>query len=183
MTKIELINIALGRLGESPIQSLDEGSVPARAAAIVYDPARKSALRDYPWSFALKEADLARYEVCDSAFFAYSFALPFDCLRVIAVHGSAEYEVAGMTFYTNTPKVRLKYIADVDDTGLFDSKFAEAFSYKLASELAMPVKGSAELMASYNNAYTTLAQDSAVKSERENRQLLPDNPYVDARFA
>lgn len=183
MTKTEIINMALGRLGESPIQSLDENSVPARAALLVYDAARRAALRDYPWSFALKEADLVRNAVCASKFFAYSFALPFGCLKVVEVLGDAEYETGGADLYSNSPAIHLKYVADVEDTDIFDSKFTEALTYKLASELAMPVKGSAELMASYNNAYTTLAQGSAAESERESRQVLSDNPYVDARFA
>lgn len=183
MTQIEIINIALGRLGESPIQSLGEGSAPARAAAIVYDAARRAALRDYPWGFALREADLVQNATCDSSFFGYSFAMPVDCLRVVAVLGDAEYETAGTNIYSNTPKMHLKYIADVEDTNIFDSKFTEALTYKLASELAMPVKGSPELMASYNNAYTTIAQESAALSEHEDRQVLPDNPYVDARFS
>lgn len=183
MTQTEIVNIALGRLGESPVQSLDEGSVPARAAKLVYDVARQAALRDHIWSFALKEAGLARYSDGGSSAFAYSYALPFDCLRPLSVVSGGDYEVAGQILYSNSESVTLRYIADIKDTALFDSVFTEAFTYKLAADLAMSVKGSPELMANYNNAYTSIAHGGAALSAREGRKITSDNPYVDARFA
>ena len=183
MTATEIINIALARLGESPIQTIDEGTAVANAAKTIYDSARRAALRDYNWSFALKESKLSRMEQCGSSFYAYAFALPGDCVRIIRAAGSADYETAGAFVYSNSPELTVQYTADIDDAGLFDSKFIEALSYKLASELAMPVKGSPELMANYNNAYLSLAKGSAAESATERRQELPDNPYIDARFA
>jgi hypothetical protein len=78
--------------------------------------------------------------------------------------------------------VTLEYVADVEDTGLFDAKFIEAFSYKLAAALAMTVKGSPELMANYTNLYQTLVTDAAAKSAHEERVYLSDNPYLEARY-
>jgi hypothetical protein len=183
MTKTEIINIALGRLGEVGIQSIDEGSAVANSAGTVYDSARRATLREYNWSFALREERLSRTEESRSSFYEYTFALPGDCLRIIRAVGNAGYETAGAFIHSNSPVLTVQYVADIEDAGLFDSKFIEALSYKLASELAMPVKGSSELMAAYNNAYLTLVRDSAAESASERRGELPDNPYIDARFA
>ena len=68
------------------------------------------------------------------------------------------------------------------DENEFDAKFVEALTYKLASELAMPVKGSAELMASYSNAYQTLINRAATESAWEEKEPRSGNPYLEARF-
>ena len=189
--KVEIVNIALARIGESPIQSFEEGSVPANTARLVYDAARRSTLRDYNWNFALATATLARYEEAPDDF-PFAFALPSDCLRVIRLRcaGVPDFRNApkipfvlrGGRLLANEPKVLLEYLRDVTDENEFDSKFVEALSYKLASELAMPVKGSAELMASYSNAYQTLVNRAATESAWEEADRRPVNPYLDARY-
>ena len=179
--KVEIVNIALARLGESPIQSLEEGTVPANVAKLLYDSARRSTLRDYNWSFALATASLARLAESPTDFHC-AYSLPADCLRAIRVRGGHPFAVRGQTLYTDALRCTLEYIADVTDDTRFDAKFVEAFTYKLASELAMSVKGSSELMASFSNAYTTFIRQAASESAGETRDRLSENPYVEARF-
>jgi hypothetical protein len=208
--KVEIINIALARLGESPIQSFEEGSVPANSARLVYDSARRSTLRDYNWNFAVATAELARYADTQAGDFPFAFALPADCLRVIRLPPSPQglrrtsrlatppgqvrsrtcgdfgrnlpFTLRGGKLLAHEPKVVLEYLRDVTDENEFDAKFIEALTYKLASELAMPVKGSAELMASYSNAYQTLINRAATESAWEEREPRSGNPYLEARF-
>lgn len=188
--KVEIINIALARLGESPIQSLSEGTVPANMAKVFYDPARRATLRDYTWNFSIVAARLARLseKVID---FRFAYSLPADCLRVIRLRRSEEpdfegngarFTVRGGVLCTDAEEAILEYVSDVEDTSLFDDKFIEALSYKLASELAMPVKGSSELMANYMNVYATKVTQAAAHSAGEEREDLSDNPYVEARI-
>ena len=183
---VEIINIALSRLGESPIQSLDEGSVPANAAKLLYDTERRAVLRSYPWNFALKQATLARLNQ-SAVDFRNSFALPADNLRVVRAWDSntrqpQRYSTRGGCLYTDADQITLEYVSDETDGSLYDSKFVEAMSYRLASALAMPVKGSPELMANFMNVYQTLVSDAAVQSAREERTGLSDNPYLEARM-
>ena len=179
--KVEIINIALARLGESPIQSLTEDSVPASMAGLLYDSARRSTLRDFNWNFAISMAGLARvdYSPVD---FRFAYALPADCLRVIRLRGEVPFSIRKDRLYTDTESAELEYVVDVTDEALFDAKFVEAMTYKLASELAMPIKGSSELMASYSNAYSTFIRQAATESAGENRVHLSENPYVEARL-
>ena len=86
-TKLEIVNIALARLGESPIQSMDEGTAPSNLAKVFYDSARRSALRDYNWAFALRTLRLARL-VETPVDFLYAYSVPVDCLRVLQVRRS-----------------------------------------------------------------------------------------------
>ena len=178
--KVEIINLALARLGESPIQSLTEDSVPASRANLLYDSARRSALRDFNWNFALAMVRLSRvtYSPVD---FRFAYALPSDCLRVIRLRGGVPFSVRKDRLYTDAESAELEYVMDVTDESLFDSKFVEAISYKLAAELAMPVKGSSELMASYSNAYSNFIRQAASESAGESRVHLSENPYVEAR--
>lgn len=197
--KVEIVNIALARLGESPIQSFEEGSVPANSARLVYDSARRSTLRDYNWNFAVATAELARYADTQAGDFPFAFALPSDCLRVIRLRlatppgqvrsrtcgdfgRNLPFTLRGGRLLAHEPRVVLEYLRDVTDENEFDAKFIEALTYKLASELAMPVKGSAELMASYSNAYQTLINRAATESAWEEKEPRSGNPYLEARF-
>lgn len=185
--RVEIINIALARLGESPIQTLDEGSAPASAASLLYDVERRATLREYPWNFAFKKVRLARLEQSGTSGFRYAFALPGDCLRAVRLYranGSTEtaYSLFGGTIGANETAVELEYVADIDDCDAFDSKFIEAFSYRLASALAVQIKGSQEMMANFMNLYKATLTDAAVQSAREERTSIQDNPYLEARM-
>lgn len=188
--KVEIVNLALARLGESPIQSLEEGTVPANMAKAFYDPARRAALRDYNWNFAISTVSLSRLAE-EVVGFRFAFALPMDCLRVIRIMEGSDFSGQGPSYalrsgklYTDSEEVTVEYIRDVEDPSEFDDKFIEAFSCKLASDLAMPVRGSVELMANYMNVYNSMIAKAATLSAHE--QLAPtgvsDNPYVEARF-
>ena len=183
-SKVEIVNIALSRLGESPIQSLDEGTVPANMAKVFYDPARRATLRDYTWNFSLRTARLAKLDETPGDFL-FAFSLPVDCLRAVAVQGvpSSRHLVRGRKLFSDEEAVSLEYVSDITDTSEFDDKFIEALTYKLASELAMPVKGSVELMANYSNIYSTKVNQAAALSAGEEDEGLSDNPYFEARFS
>ena len=181
-SKVEIVNIALARLGESPVQPLTEDSVPARTVSLLFDSARRSALRDYNWSFAIRTASLARMVSAPDEFdFRFAYALPPDCLRALRLRSGGSFLIRYSYLYTDDAAPVLEYVSDVTDTERFDSKFTEAFTYKLASELAMAVKGSPDLMAAMSNSYTALTQSAAAETVRESHAALPENPYVEAR--
>jgi hypothetical protein len=185
--EVEIINLALARLGESPVQSLDEGSVPANAAKLIYPSERRAVLRSYNWGFALRNATLARLAE-EPVGFRFAYALPADCLRVVRVwesstQRSVSYDVRGNSLLTNADgAVCIEYVADIEDAAAFDVKFSEALMYKMASALAMPVKGSPELMANYENMYQAIVTQAAALTAKESRVPLSDNPYVEARY-
>lgn len=178
---MEIINAALARLGESPIQDLNEGSVPANSGRQLYDAARTATLRDYNWSFAMRLSPLAKYEESPIDFH-FAYALPPDCLRAIRLRGDAPFVIRGTQLCTDAETAVLEYVADVEDAAVYDSKFVEALTYKLAAELAMPVKGSADLMNYYREAYERFVQRAAAQSLGEARTSLSDNPYLEARY-
>ena len=187
MTKEEIINLALTRIGESPVISLDEGSTAARTAELLYDASRRAILRDFDWSFATKSVLLNPVDTDEAP---AVFAVPSDCLRVLRVYDKAKpscgkewFKVQGGNIYTYACTPLCFYIRDEEDAGLFDAKFAEALSYKLAGELAMPVRQSESLTASMLNAYQNVVATAATESGNEHDSNLPSNPYVEVRNA
>lgn len=189
MSTVEIINVALARLGESPIQSLDEGTVPANVAKIFYDQERRATLRDYNWNFALRTARLAKLAETPIDF-QFAYALPSDCLRAVRLRsgGVPDYAGPGLRFVVRGGMVLsdedpalLEYVCDCTDTTQFDDKFIEALTYKLASAMAMSIKGSTELTKSFLQEYTAIVSQAAALSGNENRDAENGNPYVEAR--
>ena len=189
-SKLDIINLALLRIGESPIQSLTEGSTPANTASLLYDNSRKAILRDFDWNFAMKTAALATVESDVAG--CYAFVVPADCLRVVEVfqtegeggrRSSVWFRVYGKKIYTHENVPYVKYVRDEENTNYFDSKFTEALTYKLAGELAMSVKQSESLMASMLNAFQNVVATAATESQDEYDPALIENPYVEVRYA
>lgn len=182
--RVEIVNVALARLGEGAIQTLDEGSAPANAAKVVYDTSRRSALRDYPWAFATRRESLARL-VESPVGFQHAFALPSGCLRILGVYdtagGEVPYELRGKTLCSSANSVVACYTDDVIDEAMFDPAFVDALTFRLASDLAVPVKGSVELMARYAEEYHHQIRQAATVSAREDRERIVENPYLEAR--
>lgn len=55
MTPVQIINLALGKIGDSQkITAVDDGSRAAAEASLIYDHTLRATLRAFPWSFATK---------------------------------------------------------------------------------------------------------------------------------
>lgn len=179
---LEVINLALARLGESPIQSADENSVPANVAKVMYDPARRAVLRDFLWNFSVRQSTLARKQEPSAKGMGNEFSLPADCIRVVAVRPERKFVVRGNSLFAEAETVTIDYVADVTDPQEFDDSFVEALSFKLASDLAMSIKGSSQAMAENLNVYYSLVRKAATLSENESGREYEDNPFLAARF-
>lgn len=145
-SQIGIANRALTILGFDPISSIDEETREARMVNAQWDEARQASLVDHPWNFAIKRADLA--ELAETPEFGYSlkFQLPGDCLRVISTSNDPEqFVIEGNALLTDHTSVSIKYIADIALSGKFSAGFAEAFSRRLAFELAYALTGNRAL--------------------------------------
>ena len=190
MNQIEIVNLALSHLGAAPIQDFEEGSAEANAAALNYDAARRSALRAYPWSFALKVETLARLDR-EGGDFEFVYALPGDCVRPVRLlrggmfgggsSGGPGFAVRGRELLAHWNPARLEYVADIKDPTLFDDAFVEAFAYTLASKLALSVTGDADKMQMYLQLSRTLVREAAATSAREQRADGGLDAYLRAR--
>jgi hypothetical protein len=150
---VQIINMALARIGAAPIISLSDASVEAQSAANLYEVSRQSVLRSFPWRFAIKVQELSQVDI-ETFNWGFAYAMPHDLLRAIRPQSTSldkpiDFEVIGNELYANIEPLSLKYIYDCQDTSLFDATFVTALSCYLAAELAMPITGSMDA-AAYN---------------------------------
>lgn len=185
MTSIVAVcNRALSKIGdELIILSLDDNTKSAKYCKALYADTRDFVLRSYPWRFALKRYILAPLKEKPLFGYAYQFSLPFDCLRVWKMQGNEPYQVEGQCLLTDSNVCRFIGISRVEDAGLFDPMFVEAFSLRLAAELAVPLAASVSLRDSLTKEYQQFVQQAKTASAMEGAQdVFSPKGWVEARF-
>lgn len=70
--------------------------------------------------------------------YAYRFALPSDCLRLIRINGAEwdEYRVEQGYICTDEGTVNIEYIFDQTDEAAFDAQFTDVLAARLSAEIA-----------------------------------------------
>lgn len=170
MTEIELCNLALARIGEVVIHTLDDSSVEARKCKLLLPFAANEVLRSGIWSAAREFAVLPKLKEKPLFGFQNAFQLPADCLRVVQVNaGQWPWKRAGDSIYTDAGRVQLEYIKKISVVEM-DELLAEALSVLLASRLAVAVKGDANASQALLQEYYQIAKAQASSVDaRENK--------------
>lgn len=163
---VVIANLALGHLGDSAtIASLDppEGSPQAEHCAQFLPVARDVLLEMHAWHFAKRRARPALVSDEQVGPWRYTYAVPADCLKVLAVLPNTycdevndaqpfDREVGDADaplIVTNVESAVLIYVKQVDDPTRFSPLFVEALAWLLASYIAGPmIKGDAGQAAS-----------------------------------
>lgn len=112
---LDICNMALIKLGQTPINNFNDSTDEGRATAAMYYHNRDMLLRKIPWSFAKKWCTLASLKQAPLALdlispadrgtgqviFTYAFQLPNDCLRVHRFSPkNLPWRVIGQQIYT-----------------------------------------------------------------------------------
>ncbi|MEI6559984.1 MAG: hypothetical protein WCO00_16420 [Rhodospirillaceae bacterium] len=143
LTAIGLCNRALVKLGAAPIGGFEDGTAEAETAGALYEATRDGLLSAHPWSFARRQATLARLTEVPVADYAYGFALPADFLAALSAGGSGAgrglvNRIAGQSLQADSEAVILTYLGRVDEAG-FPPVFAAALAARLAAEFCLPL--------------------------------------------
>ncbi len=188
ITKIELINTALLRLGQAMISSLDEPSTEALTASMLYTPALETLLREFPWNFAKKRVHLASIQITDETAYKHGFILPNDCLAILEIlpkNGLEEspYIIEGNVLYTDQEKVLLVYTRMVENIAEFSSQFCDALSWRLATELSIPLTHNLQLQQNMLQLYErSLGLAKKGNAEEHRAEKTRANKYINARL-
>ncbi len=160
--KVEIWNMALGFLGLNAISSESEASLEALVCSTYWALARRSALRDFPYSFAQKRIFLTNIPLAKEyeQDYAFAYALPDNCLKIHSIsnkdsssyaanHASSllekQYEIVQMNedslaLVCNVQNCLLSYTSDIQENISFtDDSFVEMLAYKLASCICTPL--------------------------------------------
>lgn len=196
MTKVEICNLALGRIGrKASITSLSENSAEAKACARVWDVTRQSLLREFTWGFSRKVSLLALSTETVPGW-EYLYAYPSDCLQALRIFNAAgaEYKgeqekwdiitVGNSTFIAcDVDTAYLEYTCDKADASDWTSQFVDCLAWKLAFELAMPLVGDQNLRNSCWQLYTSAGNMAKTTNAAEkNVDAFKERRYINARM-
>lgn len=185
MTKTNIVNLALAKLGSSLVTRLGDASIPgSHFGELLYQPTLERVLRDFPWSFASREKSLPQMTVAQSVEYDYSYSLPSDFIRIREIQGDVrylkheEFSRTGDAINTDRTPALLKYVSMDVTPDEFDPDFQEAFVVLLASELATPLLQSPQLAQTLKQEYlgTALPKAKAIDA-RETESKENNGPY------
>jgi len=175
----DICNLALGHLGDSAqVASISpaDGSAQAAHCQRLYPIARDTVLEKFTWSCATVR--VAAAEITNSlASWAYAYALPANCIRLVSVlPQTATDDAATEPFiveqdgsgngivYCNIKNATFRHIVRVTDTTKYSAAMVLTISYLLASFLAGPVlKGKVGVQAS--SSMMSLFKDALGQAE------------------
>lgn len=148
-SQVDICNRALTKLGAARITSLSDSGKSARAMASVYDTVRKSELSKRYWNFALARTSLAALGTDPDWGFSRQFQLPNDYLKLMQVndiyvanemadyrqYDDSAWAIEGQAILTDfDAPLKVRYVRDITDTGLFHPLFVEVLASRLAYE-------------------------------------------------
>lgn len=182
MTHTDICNTALSYIGQGMITTLDANNESARQCRLHYDNTRKLLLRQYEWSFARRHEKLTLLNANVNGY-KYIYLYPEKCLKMLAIldHQNGfdafrqkEFEVFNIDNHTkviasNVMLAYIDYIYDVTDCNIFDSLFLEAFTRKLASNLAVPLLGNEGVADRNYKMYQAALEEAKSLTAKERR--------------
>lgn len=187
-TVLGICNMALMKLGKSPIAALEEPTKEARTLGFYYEAIREQVLAAYPWSFATARVDLVENGTATvPQNWGYAFDLPTDCVVARAI------EVPGVRHPTNDERIEFEIgvedasattkllYCDVDPTtppvlvyttrlsspSPFDLTFANAMAWRLAAETGAALGADPKTIQGCMIQYKLAVQDAAANNFNE----------------
>jgi hypothetical protein len=183
---VDICNLALSRISQDQINSLEDPSPNARFCKAFYNQTRDEVLQSNPWRFATRTETLT--ELVDDPLIEWdhAFQLPTNCLRVLELNGtdnrerSGYFEVQANTLLTNETSAVIKFIRRETDGTLYPALFIEALSCKLAARIAKPLTGKDDAAANLLTEYTRLTGPEARRTDAYIGHRRPALPFVNS---
>ena len=190
-----IANRALRFIGQSTY-TVGDGSNEDLIVADLYDELLAELLRDHPWNWATRRAQLTASSVEPGFEFDYAFDLPSDFVRVVSV--SANSDGTGTVIYKEeliddsgdkrmllaaSNELWLRYVANITNTALMPADFKTALAHALARDCALPLATSNSLHDKYERSaerkLNKAKSSDALGSFPERR---PRGSWVESRF-
>lgn len=199
-SEVDICNSALIKLGAATIISLDDDDPKATALNVRYPLVRDAELRRRRWRFSLRRVALPALSAEPAFGFDLQYQLPTDpiCLRIIQVgefhvgldhsdyrgSSNAMYSIENGKLLTNFPApLKVRYIAQITDTGLFDSAFCESFAARLAYECCEKITQSDSKKQAALQDYRLSIREATLANAIENApENIADDSWVTARL-
>lgn len=181
-SKVQIANLALMHVGENAITSFIEETNAARAINQVYDAVRDAVLTDHLWNFAVKRIIPGQSATAPIYGFTYKFDLPTDYLRLVGLEDNVEYKLAGQFIECDSSTIKIKYIAENDTPGEYDSMFVSALALRLGSTIAERLTQSSALAKELFEAYEkALRAAKSVDAQSDYPDTVEATEWIDSR--
>ncbi|MCF1458347.1 MAG: hypothetical protein LPH21_12555 [Shewanella sp.] len=189
-TEVSICNVALDRLGQRPITSLESDDSMSRRCQRLYPLYRDKLLGMHPWHFACWVIYLSPILPDSSPFedteYTNIYLLPSDCIRILSVSNLdiSEYQRRGKYLSANAENVvKLDYLRRVEDPQVFDSSFALTLSTALAMALFSHKADSKTVLQDLRGEFiAALAEAKRVNGLESPPILSEDDTWVNARL-
>ena len=182
MSKIDIINKALGMLGANQIATLEDKTLEAEAGNKMYRSSLDSVLAETDWTFAIKRSLLTLSEDKHPAWGEGNyFELPADLIKIVDVMDrDVFWRREGNYIFTPASEFGLVYVARCVDPSYYPPYFIDALSAKLAVEMCYLLTNSTEktnvLIDLYRGEYLPIAK---TKNAREkSHPIIEDSHWV-----
>lgn len=195
-TKLEIINLAFSRLGQKPSSSTSEASVQMETALREYDPALKDTLKSR-WPFATVIEKLTYHSTYATVDYAYAYTYPASCMALwVVFNGETIDRKLGEKFRvlfspslnasiitTDCSAAYAEYSFYNTNTSIWDPAFVQAFAYRLAAAMAVPLNGNSEMAKDFIAIFNTMSSEADRLTGYENNEAgaEPTSQFYDAR--
>ena len=191
-SEVDICNRALAKPGADPIMLLTDPSKPAKLLNGMFGIVRDAELRANRWSFAMKRTSLTALVDPPAWGYAYQYPLPPDFIGLVQVNdvyirpGTKEtlpWQLEGGLILTNLPApLKMRYVSQVTNSGLFDALFVEALACKLAFESCETLTQSGQKLEAIGNQYKFAISRAAQVNAIENPpDELPLGSWLETR--
>jgi hypothetical protein len=189
-SKTSICNKALRRLGENPIIDINtDTSRPAALCKSSYDEILEEVLREHNWNFAIVRQELVQDASNEPLYeFAYAYVLPTTpkFISLVDIENNPDFKLEGNRILTDVTSLNIRYVSRVDDPNKYDSLFINAFSLRLAYEIALSLTGD-----SRSGGLTRVLQEEYILAlskardldfQEENKTPLFESEFINSRF-
>ena len=183
-SKTAIANRALSKLGETRVSNVDtDNNKPAKVIRFMYDIVRDAELAAFPWNFAIQRAQIAVDATAPAWGYNNRYVLPTDFLALLEIRGNPEYRIeAGYILTNEGAPIYIRYISRVENTGLFDALFVEAFATKMALEGCEEItQSNTKKEALFRDYELTIKRAYASNSIQSQPQELEDDEWLLSR--
>lgn len=171
MTKIDLCSMALLKLGEQPIESLDAQTSSAKLAKTLVDFTIDNLLSMHPWNFACGVHELIKNQ---DGF----FEIPSNMLRIVKLRGT----ISDGKIIADGDKISVLAISRVEPDK-FPTYFVSLVVTKLAMEFCIPLLSDQTVFRTMAALYETELQTAKfIDSTMNAKPGIESFSLIDARF-
>lgn len=184
LTKIEIINLALGILGCDPVTSLESTEQNAQTMSRFWPLVYGRELRQYDWNFSRKTVALALApDTVKLPPYRFIYVYPANVLDLLSVGNEAEirgneFEIFAASdnsckyIATDVQNAMAKYISSAEEPNLWPFDFAACLIYGLAAMTAWKITGNDKLVSYAEAKYAESVAAARLSNRREAKHIL-----------